>query len=217
MGKSTNYITISGDSERNVYVIFNKSSSNEIGAGAFCWIMKIDKDMNATSYKFTNTVGKALRLGTAYSKYITFDGDYLWIYSDSSPYYLYGIKYTDSTQIIETGVNKNNMYNLYTVEKNLIGIYDVYNNYGCYYAPTVYDVVNRTHRRVNGTIYNDCVLVPFPDKKGVYLYIENINNTCGLKVMKDPRYLATINNLSEPVVKTSSKTMKVTYTLTFEG
>ena len=28
------------------------------------------------------------------------------------------------------------------------------------------------------------------------------------------RYLATINNLSEPVVKTASKTMKVTYTIT---
>ena len=96
----------------------------------------------------------------------------------------------------------------------------MYNTNGYYYAPTVYDVVNRTHRRVNGTIYtpgNACVLVPFPDKKGVYLCIKKINNTCGLRVMKDPRYLATINNLSEPVVKTSSKTMKVTYTLTFEG
>ena len=216
MGTSTNYITISRDSERNVYVIFYKTSSDYISNGNFCWIMKIDKDMNATSYKFTNNVGKALRLGTDYSKYITFDGDYLWIYSNSSPYYLYGIKYTDSTQIIETGVNKNNIYNLYTVEKNLIGIYDVYSNSGYYYAPTVYDVVNRTHRRVNGAIFHDCVLAPFPDKKGVYLYIDQNFNPCRLKVMKDPRYLATINNLSEPVVKTSSKTMKVTYTLTFE-
>lgn len=215
MGTSTNYITISRDSERNVYVIFNKSSSSKINAGAFCWIMKIDKDMNATSYKFTNNVGKALRLDTDYSQYITFDGDYLWIYSDSSPYYLYGIKYTDSTQIIETGVNKNDIYNLYTVEKNLIGIHDAYVSSSKYYAPTVYDVVNRTHRRINGMIYLSA-LVPFPDKKGVYLYIIQ-DNPCRLKVMKDPRYLATINNLSEPVVKTSSKTMKVTYTLTFEG
>ena len=219
MGTSTNYITISRDSERNVYVIFYKTRSDYISNGNFCWIMKIDKDMNATSYKFTNNVGKALRLGTDFSKYITFDGDYLWIYSDSSPYYLYGIKYTDSTQIIETGVNKGNIYNLYTAEKNLIGIYDadVKNSYN--YAPTVYDVVNRTHRRINGAISNDYyyVLVPFPDKKGVYLYIDQYFNPCRLKVMKDPRYLATINNLSEPVVKTSSKTMKVTYTLTFEG
>ena len=216
MGTSTNYITISRDSERNVYVIFNKSSSYAINAGAFCWIMKIDKDMNATSYKFTNNVGKALKLGTDYSQYITFDGDYLWIYSDSSPYYLYGIKYTDSTQIIETGVNKNDIYNLYTVEKNLIGIYDVGVNSGYCYAPTVYDVVNRSHRRANGAVYNlSYVLsVPFPDKKGVYLFITQ-DTPSGLEVMKDPRYLATINNLSEPVIKTSSKTMKVTYTLTF--
>ena len=216
MGTSTNYITISRDSERNVYVIFNKSSSEKLNAGAFCWIMKIDKDMNATSYKFTNNVGKALRLGTDYSKYITFDGDYLWIYSDSSPYYLYGIKYTDSTQIIDTGVNKGGLDHLYTVEKNLIGIYDAYVDNGYNYAPTVYDVVNRTHRRINGAFSSDCVPVPFPDKKGVYLYIDHYFTPCRLKVMKDPRYLATINNLTEPVVKTSSKTMKVTYTLTFE-
>ena len=35
-----------------------------------------------------------------------------------------------------------------------------------------------------------------------------------MEITKDVRYLATINNLSEPVVKTSSKTMKVTYTIT---
>ena len=35
-----------------------------------------------------------------------------------------------------------------------------------------------------------------------------------MEIIKDVRYLATINNLAEPVVKTSSKTMKVTYTIT---
>ena len=216
MGTSKDYILISRDSERNVYVIFSKSSLYQIDAGAFCWIMKIDKDMNATAYKFTNNVGKSLRLD---KRKITFDGDYLWIYSDRSPYYLYGIKYTDSTQIIETGVNKDSVYNLYTVEKNLIGIYDTRYNSNSYYAPTVYDVVNRTHRQVNGRQDGyQYILIPFPDKKGVYLQVDHSNSSyCNLKVMKDPRYLATINNLSEPVVKTSSKTMKVTYTLTFEG
>ena len=212
MGTSTNYITISRDSERNVYVIFNKSSSSVINAGAFCWIMKIDKDMQATAYKFTNNTGVDLEIS---SDKITFDGDYLWIYAYNRPYYLYGIKYTDSTQIIETGISKGSKYNLYTIGKNLIGIYSE-DSGGYYYAPTIYDVVNRTHRQVNGTGSYNTTLVPFPDKKGVYLYVVP-NTICNLYVMKDPRYLATINNLSEPVVKTSSKTMKVTYTLTFEG
>jgi hypothetical protein len=34
-------------------------------------------------------------------------------------------------------------------------------------------------------------------------------------VMRDPRYIATINNLEEPVTKDASKTMKVTYVIRF--
>lgn len=212
MGTSTSYLTISRDSERNVYVIFNKNSSSNLGAGAFCWIMKINKDMKAKAYKFTNNTGVSLTIGD--TKYITFDGDYLWIYAYNSPYYLYGIKYTDSTQIIETGIDKKSRYNLYTIGKNLIGIYSEYSG-SYYYAPTIYDVVNRTHRQINGAISsNEYILIPFPDKKGVYLQVYYSSSICALYVMKDPRYLATINNLSEPVVKTASKTMKVTYTIT---
>ena len=214
MGTSTSYITISRDSERNIYVIFYKTRSDYISKGNFCWIMKIDKDMQATAYKFTNNTGVALKIE---KNKITFDGDYLWLYAYNSPYYIYGIKYADSTQIIETGIDKKSVYDLYTIGKNLIGIYSEYNgNY--YYAPTIYDVVNRTHRQVNGSIYSSaCKLIPFPDKKGVYLrayYSGNNTIPCDLSVMKDPRYLATINNLTEPVIKTSSKTMKVTYTIT---
>ena len=89
----------------------------------------------------------------------------MWIYSDAKPYDLYGIKYSDSTQIIETGVkNGSNIISLYTIGKNLIGLYS---NYNC---PTVYDVVNRTHRQTNGSLNDagDNLLIPFADKKGVY-------------------------------------------------
>ena len=48
----------------------------------------------------------------------------------------------------------------------------------------------------------------------MYLQVQLTSTPNYLYVMKDPRYLATINNLSEPVVKTASKTMKVTYTIT---
>ena len=214
MRTSTNYTTVSRDSEGNVYVIFNTSSSNSLDANVYCWIMKIDKDMQATAYKFTNNIGAKLYIDKTI---ITFDGDYLWTYAySSSNYYLCGIKYTDSTQIIWTGIAKSSRLNLYTIGKNLIGIYDENSSTSYYYAPTVYDVVNRTHRQINGTIIgNSYKLVPFLDKKGVYLRVYSGNSPCSLMVMKDPRYLATINNLTEPVIKTSSKTMKVTYTLTF--
>jgi len=35
-------------------------------------------------------------------------------------------------------------------------------------------------------------------------------------VVVNPYYLATINNLSSPITKTADKTMKITYTLTYE-
>ena len=214
IGTSKSYAITSRDGERNVYVIFIKSSSYkpELNAGEFFWIMKIDKDMQATAYKFTNNTGVSLSLGNTDS--ITFDGDYFWTYTYSAPYYLYGIKYADSTQIIETGVNKDTKCRLHTIGKNLISIDGQYSG-SSYYAPDIYDVVNRTHRQVNGVVNTDSYkLVQFPDKKGVYLCVFYSSTPCVLKVMKDPRYLATINNLSEPVVKTASKTMKVTYTLT---
>jgi hypothetical protein len=53
-------------------------------------------------------------------------------------------------------------------------------------------------------------------KKGVYLANNQGNKRSEHIILKDPRYLATINNLDEPVVKTASQTMKVTYTITFE-
>ena len=39
----------------------------------------------------------------------------------------------------------------------------------------------------------------------------------GSNIWRDPRYIATINNLSSPVTKTADKTMKVTYTISFNG
>ena len=215
MGASTNYVTPISDSiNRNIYIIFN-NGTDFLAAGGFCWIMKVDKNMNATAYKFTNNIGIGLMIDR---RYTVFNGDYLWSYTYASSSKLFGIKYSDSTQIIDTGVSKGSQYvinNTYNIDNNLIGIYE---NEQTNYAPTVYDVVNRTHRQVNGyCISSDYLyLIPFADKKGIYIYLNTRTAPYQYRIMKDPRYLATINNLSEPVVKTSSKTMKVTYTLTFE-
>ena len=53
--------------------------------------------------------------------------------------------------------------------------------------------------------------IPFIDKKGVYIYVNYYSGGSSFMVLKEPRYLATINNLSETVTKTADKTMKVTY------
>lgn len=214
MGTSTATIIPVGDSfNRNIFLIFNKST-NTIASGAYCWIMKIDKDKNVTAHKFTNNVNENLSLRTLTDsrKQYTINGDYLWVAGNDSEK-LYGIKYSDSTQIIDTGVDTNSSYpHICSIAENLVGIGGVLRgtSYQAYY---IYDVVNRTYKYVNGYEgSNNYMYIPFADKKGVYLKVYEAGGK--MEIIKDVRYLATINNLSEPVVKTSSKTMKVTYTIT---
>ena len=220
MGTSTSTVVPIGDSfNGNIFLIFNKNFSAYMETGSYCWIMKIDKDRNATAYKFTNNTNEKLVLRNAqsYRKYYTINGDYLWLVGYDRKK-LYGINYSDSTQIIDTGIELGTTTALIcSIAENLVGIGGFYYSKSYpYRAYSIYDVVNRTYRLVNGYEQdNDYIYIPFVDKKGVYLRVyADDDSSCMMKVIKDVRYLATINNLSEPVVKTSSKTMKVTYTIT---
>ena len=208
------------DNDGNIFIVFGRTSrDNDFNANFFAlpnnvyvWIMKIDRDMQVTAYKFTNNTGSDIYVSR---KTTVFNGDYIWTYTDNSPYTLYGIKYSDSTQIIETGVSKDSKYNLFVLGKNLIGICNSFVGTSYYNPPDIYDAVNRTLKKTNGTIYdNSEIFIPFVDRKGVYISVCYSGTPNYFSVIKDPRYLATINNLSEPVVKTASKTMKVTYTIT---
>lgn len=216
MGTSTATVTPVGDSfNGNIFLIFNNSSNN-MATGSYCWIMKIDKDRNVTAYKFTNNTNEKLVLRNiqSYRKYYTINGDYLWVVGYDSKK-LYGINYSDSTQIIDTGIEIGTTTAfICSVAENLVGIGGVYyNNTYKYKAYSIYDVINRTYKYVNGYEQdNKYMYIPFADKKGVYLKVYETDGK--MEIIKDVRYLATINNLSEPVVKTSSKTMKVTYTIT---
>ena len=212
------------DNDGNIFIYFGKKSSDasfyansfSFSNNSYVWIMKIDRNMQVTAYKVTNNTGNNLYVSR---KTTVFDGGYIWTYTYSSPYTLYGIKYSDSTQIIETGVSKDSRYNLFVLGRNLIGISNSHVNAESYNPPDIYDAVNHTIKKTNGFLYgHDELFIPFVDRKGVYIsvfqYMYSGAPQNYFSVIKDPRYLATINNLSEPVVKTASKTMKVTYTIT---
>lgn len=221
MGTYTATVMPIGDSfNGNIFLIFYKGYlPDNIAIGSYCWIMKIDKDRNATAYKFTNNTNETLSFYNyqSYRSCYTINGDYLWLVGYNSTE-LYGINYSDSTQIIETGValGATRSHHLCSIAENLIGVglpsnNTSYNNN----AYSIYDAINRTYKYVNGYEYkNNYMYIPFADKKGVYLKVYETGGK--MEITKDVRYLATINNLSEPVVKTSSKTMKVTYTITEE-
>ena len=54
------------------------------------------------------------------------------------------------------------------------------------------------------------------DNRLTNLLVSDAQNNKSTALYKSQNYLATINNLAEPVVKTAEKTMKVTYVLSFD-
>ena len=207
MGTSTDRTLINGDAyEKSIFITFNKSGEF-IGKSSFVWVMKIDENMTATAYKITNNTGYDIYAGD--NDKILYHNGYAWVIL-TGIYKLVGIKYTDSTQIIDDNIEIYEMNSAQVIGKGLL--LEPYTDG----RQKIYDIENHTLKIINAS-YDGFYIMNFTDRQGVYLraYVYNELETYYM-LMKDDRYLATINNLAEPVVKTSSKTMKVTYTLTFE-
>ena len=215
-----NYVApVADGNKRDIFIIFSKNTDS-CANGNFFWIMKIDKDMQATAYKITNNTGyniykTAMQVNSNVNNYYAIDNDYFWCWlQKNGSYNLVGIKYADSTQIIETDVYTGSNLEITKTYDNML-------EYGASYVSgnvnrnqDVFNTVRKKALTINGySGTNSSYKVLFADKKGLYLCHTNSDF---FYLIKDPRYLATINNLSEPVVKTASKTMKVTYILTPE-
>ena len=203
--------------KRDIFIIFNKNTYS-CANGNFFWIMKIDKDMQVTSYKITNNTGyniykTAAQSGYDKCNYYAIDNDYFWCWlQKNGSYNLVGIKYADSTQIIETDVYTSSNLEITKTYDNMLEYGAVYVSNSVYRNRDVFNTVRKKALTVNGCLEkNSKYKVLFADRKGLYLYYDVGDY---FYLAKDPRYLATINNLSEPVVKTASKTMKITYILT---
>lgn len=220
-GYYTSYVSPYADGhKREIFIIFSKSNQS-CSNGSFFWVMKIDKDMQATAYKVTNNTGYTI-YNMAYSlvnkdfNYCAFDNDYLWCWlKKGSTYSLVGIKYSDSTQIIETTAFTSGYLGITKTFDHLIEYGGTYVNSETTMNKAILNTITNKWFTVNGRTRDtsNCpgwFKVVFYDKKGLYLTNDGREY---FYLIKDPRYLATINNLSTPVEKTSSKTMKVTYIL----
>lgn len=220
MGASIDYVSAVADAHtREIFIVFTKSGS--VSNGSFFWVMRIDKDMQATAHKVVNNTGYSIYdiSNKQYYNNFAVDNGYFWCWlKKGNNYNLVGIKYTDSTQIIETDV-------VVSQDLGLTKTYDHLLEYGRINVSSsvknnrnVFNTLTKKFFSINGNVFNadysGYYKVLFADKKGLYLCC---NHSSSFYLIKDPRYLATINNLTEPVVKTASKTMKVTYTLTQEG
>ena len=215
----TEYICpVADGNKREIFIVFSKNTLNCTN-GNFFWVMKIDKDMQVTSYRVTNNTGYDIykvAIQTYSEDYNSFaiDNDYFWCWlRRGSNYNLVGIKYADSTQIIETDVYTDSYIGLSKIYDHMLEYGTTYANSSANRNQDIFNTITKKSFAVNGYIEPSALLkVLFADRKGLYLVCDRHS----VYLIKDPRYLATINNLSETVVKTASKTMKITYILTPE-
>lgn len=217
MSTSVNYVSAIADGNtREIFIVFSKTEN--CNNGSFFWIMKIDSNMQATSYKVTNNTGYEIYRvknddGNPNPRYFV-DNGYFWCWLRRGDYNLVGIKYADSTQILETDVYISNTLAITKTYDHMLEVGNYYGGSNQYANRNIYNTITKKLLAVNG--YDDfgtSYKVLFSDKKGLYLYPRDDR----VSLYVDPRYLATINNLTEPVIKTASKTMKITYILTQEA
>ena len=190
---------------KNYYRVY--SMTEKIATNGEFYILKIDADMNPTLTKMYNTTGYPLLV--AYCNAVIND-EWLLIPTTSATYKHYAIKISDSTIVKYLGTWTPSSY---------AGGYS-YNNV---YIDTVntgarfVDVKNATSYRMSETSgsyahrYTQCIGNPLLFAHGYGGSGDNY-----IRFMRYCGYLATINNLSTPVTKTASQTMKITYTLTFD-
>lgn len=209
------------DSDNNLlYVIVSPSSSSIASNGTF-YVISVDMSNYETIvYTMTNKTGSTIN---AYSESMAcYDG---YIYYNYSSAYVRKIKMDDSSYIsIDNPTGVSNGGYSYPM---------VFNGMVYYFAGYTYISGNST-RTSNvvaciDTKTNEAVATGFsgfgsyhlvPIKGHPMLYYSSNSSTRddsvtyyygGLFLI--PLYLATINNLSRPIEKTSDKTMKITYTI----
>lgn len=190
---------------KNVYFLFH--NTNPIAVNSDFYILKVNEHMESTTYKMKNTTDNPLYIGFGYFA-VTSD-EYAVITSNVAPNDFYKIKLADNTDVKKIeNIAESYPYGRMKIIYN-DRAYDDWQYVIDLKAEKMYPI-NSGNSTVTATPNTGkCNVVNNP-----LLVLTNINNL--VQVYRRCDYLATINNLEEPVVKTASKSMKVTYTLSFD-
>lgn len=198
-----------------LYVVVSPSSSTVATSGTF-YVIEVNMTTLAVSvHTLTNKIGSTFRVGY---NYLTCHGGYIYYLYDS--YYIRKISMTDSSYTsIHNGTGK--IYN-YSYPRVLAGALYYYCGYTS--DTSTYQMVGRldfSETRGRGIGFTECAssyyLVPFKGYPFHYYYSYSSTSN-GITYYYGylytlPLYIATINNLSRTIEKTSDKTMKITYTI----
>ena len=163
-----------------------------------------------TEYTVTNTTN--VRLGTGGMYFAFCHHGFVYVKSYNSPYELYKLEIATPANVVKMKRNTQvdvNGYPRFAVNGRIY--YENYSN--SYQLHIANEATEEILNPENGYIYNNgnrlFTYTPLLNEPMVYYLSCGDYTTVGFIILAN--YLATINNLSEPVTKTVDKTMKVTY------
>ena len=222
----------------NKLIVFPYSLTTALAPNATLPYVDIDllDNYKVTNYTMTNTTNQSLSIrgnsintwyGARYGLYISND-HILMIGGTGADARMYVINRTDNAKVVKVKIGGEDFvpYNLnYKNALNFcpkiinnntavvtFGAYENYEPYDMY----IIDLTTGVAKKCNTVSYNDTTNVINIKRPimtdGAIVYDSDAYVGCTPKL--NPFILTTKNNLDEPVVKTASQTMKITYTLT---
>lgn len=210
---NTQYFSYNYDEETDrLYIV--SASSNYVANNASYYVTEIDLANGNTvkQYMMTNKIGSNMRICDTRSNTYCYRGYiYFMNYGYNAKYYIYRQELGNSANIqkIASEVRKSDP----VAARNGILYFELAGTYSGSYCCYVINTDSFTMRypesynMYDGSTRQHVPVIGYP--LTYYLTCGSYDGTFAIRT----DYLATINNLSSPVVKTADKTMKVTYTL----
>lgn len=195
------------DDDFNIFITIDKAGGSISPNGDF-YIMKIVDFTNIICFHVTNTSSDALQVVYYNSRINNILNGFLYCKPTKRSNYMYKINLNNSTDITKITFKDETITTGNHDSMALIGgrLYTSCNSFGIVIENNIYPV-NGSYENIS---YTNCKV-----KNNPLLYTEIDSPNDRLIIRRNCLYLATINNLPAPVVKTASQTMKVTYTITF--
>lgn len=205
---ATSYIGYNFDAKDNALYVFT-SASSYIKPNKTFMITKINFD-TWTVHQYTMTNTTDVQISTNGMRFaFAYDG-FVYLKSYNSPYEIFKLEIGNSANVVK--MKRSGMSSIYGLPQLAINgriYYEKSDGSSSYIANAS---TNEILRSETSKIYNNgnCYCyTPVLNEPMLYYCSAGNWTTIGFFIMAN--YLATINNLSEPVTKTADKTMKITY------
>ena len=203
----TSYISWNYDPATNALYICGSSASYKAANTTFLITKIAFGTWEVTQYNTSNTTG--VQINTNGTRFCHCHNGYAYIKSYNSPYEIYKLEIGNAANVVKMNRNGFTVSGVPIFGINDRIYYESYDDQLRIVNGHSNQVLSPEAMRVCGSNSYQYGYTPVRSDKS--LYYVSCGNTTSYGFTMISNYLATINNLAEPVVKTADKTMKVTY------